>query len=147
LRPIHVNEATMNRFLVTFFLALFALSAAAPVAAARNFPPAAKRGELKAHEYPHYKIGKIVFRLSAGGKIFSEQNTIIMPVSLQRKTAQVMYLIDINGQLSALWLLTRDEAARIPLPKSSAAEKKKEEEAKKKLEEEERKKKEAAANG
>jgi hypothetical protein len=143
--PTHPVESTMNRFLATCFLALFALSAAMPASAERNFPPRAKRGELKAHQYPNYKIGKTVYRMSAGGRIYNEQNMIIMPVSLQRQTAQVIYLVDMNGQLSALWLLTRNEAAKYPLPKPSAADKKKAEEEKKRLEAEEKKKKEAAA--
>ncbi len=99
--------------------------AATSAIAERSFPPGAKRGELKAHEYPRYQIGKAIYRISAGGRIFNEQNMIIMPVSLQRQTAQVMYLIDMNGNLSALWLLTREEAARYPLPKSSATQKNK----------------------
>ena len=88
--------------------------------AERSFPPGAKRGELKAHEYPRYQVGKAIYRISAGGRIFNEQNMIIMPVSLQRQTAEVMYLIDMNGNLSTLWLLTKEEAANYPLSKSSA---------------------------
>lgn len=141
----------MRRFLTSCFVALLLLTAASAMAE-RSFPPAAKRGELKAHEYPRYQIGKAIYRISAGGRIFNEMNMIIMPVSLQKQKAQVMYLIDMNGNLSALWLLTQAEASKYPLPKPTAAERRQEEEARKKaeaekkrLEEEERKKKEAAA--
>jgi hypothetical protein len=140
------------RKLLTSCLVVVMMLAATPALAERMFPPAAKRGELKAHQYPHYRIGKTTYRISAGGRIFNEQNMIIMPVSLQRQTAQVVYLLDMNGQISKLWLLTREEASKYPLPKPTAAEKRQEEEARKKaeaekkrLEEEEKKKKEAAA--
>lgn len=143
----------MRRLLIPCFIALLTLGAAKTALAERGFPPAAKRGELKAHQYPHYRIGKTTYRISAGGRIFNEQNMIIMPVSLQRQTAQVMYQVDMNGQLSALWLLTRDEASKHALPRPTAAERRQEEEARKKAEEEkkrleeEEKKKAAAGKG
>ncbi|MGH8768785.1 MAG: hypothetical protein ACREVT_11500 [Burkholderiales bacterium] len=129
------------------------LIAAPSAALERMFPPNANRGELKAHQYPLYKIGSRSYRMSAGGRIFSQQNLIIMPVSLQQQTAQIMYAVDMNGQLSAIWLLTPAEAAKYKLSKLDEADKKKLEEEerkkreaadKKKLEEEERKKREAA---
>lgn len=106
----------------------------------RFFPPNASRGELKAHQYPLYKIGSRSYRISAGGRIFNQENRIIMPVSLQQQSAQIMYAVDINGQLSAIWLLTPEEAAKYKLSKLDEAEKRK-------LEEEERKKREAAESG
>lgn len=149
---IQSSEPTMRRLLISGFIALLTLGAANTALAERSFPPAAKRGELKAHQYPHYRIGKTTYRISAGGRIFNEQNMIIMPVSLQKQTAQVMYQVDMNGQLSALWLLTRAEASKHPLPKPTAAEKKQEEEARRKAEEEkkrleEEEKKKAAGQG
>ena len=84
--------------------------------------------------------------MSAGGRIFNQQNLIIMPVSLQQQTAQIMYAVDINGQLAAMWLLTPAEAKKYKLSKLDAAEKKKQEEERKKREEAEKKKKEAAGS-
>jgi len=37
-------------------------------------------------------------------------------VSLQTQKAPVMYTLDANGELSAIWLLTDTEAARYPAP-------------------------------
>ncbi|MGH8631956.1 MAG: hypothetical protein ACREU7_14510 [Burkholderiales bacterium] len=85
--------------------------------AARNFPQSAQRGELTAHQYPYYTIDKKTRRLAVGGKIYNHHNMIIMPVSLQAQKAQVMYSLDINGNLSAIWLLTAAEAAKYPKPK------------------------------
>jgi len=135
-------------------IVLLSLIAAPSAALDRLFPPNASRGELKAHQYPLYKIGKRTYRMSPGGRIFSQQNLIMMPASLQGQTGQIMYAVDINGQLSAIWLLTPEEAKKYKLSKVDAEEKRKleeekkkrEEEEKKKREEEEKKKKEAAGS-
>jgi hypothetical protein len=127
----------MHKVVAACAIVMSSLIAAPSAALDRMFPPSAYRGELKAHEYPHYKIGSRSYRMSPGGRIFNQQNLIIMPVSLQEQTAQIMYAVDINGQLSAIWLLTPEEAAKYKLSKLD-------EEEKKKLEEEEKKKQEAA---
>ncbi len=88
-----------------------------PAFSARNFPEKAKRGEIKSHSYPYVKIGDKTFRLAAGGRIFNQQNLVIMPASLQSQTAQIMYTTDMNGNLSRVWLLTAEEAARYPIKK------------------------------
>ncbi len=97
-------------------LALFAALSAGGVAA-REFPQNAKRDEIKAHQYPYYKIGSQTYRLAPGGKIFNQHNMIIMPASLQLQTADVMYQLDMNGDLGRVWLLTPEEARQIPKPK------------------------------
>jgi hypothetical protein len=94
-----------------------ALACATQAWAERNFPERAKRGELKAYEYPSMKIGDKVYRLAPGSRIVNQQNLIIMPASLQVQTAPVMYILDTSGDLSRIWLLTEDEAAQHPLPK------------------------------
>ena len=127
-------------------IVMLSLIAAPSAALDRFFPPNASRGELKAHQYPLYKIGNRTYRMSPGGRIFSPQNLIMMPASLQRQTGQIMYAIDINGQLSAIWILTPEEARKHKLSKVDAEEKRKLEEERKKREEEERKKKESAGS-
>jgi hypothetical protein len=94
-----------------------AMLLSAGVLAQRFFPQNAKRGELTAHQYPHYTIDNKTRRLAVGGKIYSHHNLIIMPVSLQAQKAEVMYALDINGELAAIWLLTAEEAGRYPKPK------------------------------
>ncbi len=88
-----------------------------PAISARNFPEKAVRGEMKSHRYPYMKIGDKTFRLAPGGRIFNQHNLIIMPVSLLSQTAQIMYTTDMNGDLSRVWLLTAEEAARLPIKK------------------------------
>ena len=86
----------------------------APAQAARNFPQDAQRGTLTAHKYPNYRIGAATYRLAPGGRIFNEQNLIIMPASLPNQKAEIMYRLDYQGYLSEIWLLTREEAVLNP---------------------------------
>jgi hypothetical protein len=105
----------MPRFALSALICLSALGYAAGAMADRAFPPHAQRGEMKAFAYPHMKIGDKTLRMAAGGRIYNEQNMIIMPASLQKQTAQIVYTVDINGQLGAVWLLTPEEVKKYPL--------------------------------
>jgi hypothetical protein len=66
----------------------------------------AKKAELN---YPFVKLGKQVVRLAVGGKIYNEQNLIIMPASAP-SSADVLYRLDINGEISQIWILTPEES-------------------------------------
>jgi len=105
----------MRKFLAHCLIALCAFSCAASVMAERNFPQDAKRGEMKAFQYPYMKIGGKKLHMSAGSRIYNEQNLIIMPSSLQKQTAQIMFSTDIGGEISEVWLLTAEEAKKLPL--------------------------------
>jgi len=98
-----------------FVLLLLSLLCVSAVEAARNFPQNAMRGTITEQQYPHYKIDSSTYRMSAGGRIYNQHNLIIMPVSFNGQ-AEVMYRLDISGDLSAIWLLTREEAAMHPKP-------------------------------
>lgn len=111
----------MRKLALCLLTSLLAFAVATPVLADRNFPPRAARGEMKAFQYPYVKIGSRTLRLSPGSRIFNEQNMIVMPVSVQAQKAQVMYSIDMNGDLDDLWLLTAQEARARPLPKAPPA--------------------------
>jgi hypothetical protein len=73
-------------------------------------PDNAVYGELKAFRYPEAKIGERVLRLSPGARVYDTRNLIIMPASMPPK-ASVRYRLDIQGQISQMWLLTKAEAA------------------------------------
>jgi len=90
-----------------------------PAEAVRDFPQQARRGTITSHQYPHYRIGSTTYRIAPGGRIYNEQNLIIMPASLPNGKAEVMYRLDMQGDLSAIWLLTREEAAVIAKPGTS----------------------------
>ena len=107
----------MKKVQLICFAVMLVLAGATQAIAERTFPEQAKRGDLKAYEYPSMKIGDNVYRLSPASRIFNQQNLIIMPASLQVQKAPVMYLLDMSGDLSRLWLLTGEEAARLPVSK------------------------------
>jgi hypothetical protein len=73
-------------------------------------PTNARYGELKALRYPQVLIGDKVLRLGPGAKIYDRQNLIIMPAAAPSQ-ASVLYRLDINGEISEMWLLTAEEAA------------------------------------
>jgi hypothetical protein len=107
----------VRRIALRFLVAMIAATSMSTAFSARNFPEKAVRGEIKSHSYPYVKIGARTLRLAPGGRIFNRQNLIIMPASLQSQTAQIMYTTDMNGDLSRVWLLTAEEAARYPIKK------------------------------
>jgi hypothetical protein len=106
-----------RRIALRFLVAVIAATSMSPAFSARNFPEKAIRGEMKSHNFPYVKTGDKTLRLAPGGRIFNQQNLIITPASLPSQTAQIMYTTDMNGDLSRVWLLTAEEAARYPIKK------------------------------
>ena len=107
----------MQKLLSALLAAVMAMVCALPAGAERNFPDQARRGDLKAYQYPAMQIGERIYRLAPGSRIYNQQNLIITPASLQTQTAPVMYMLDMGGELSRIWLLTRDEAEQHPPPR------------------------------
>ena len=107
----------MRKIQLACFAAMLVLAGVTQAFAERTFPAQATRGDLNAYAYPSMKIGDNIYRLAPGSRIFNQQNLIVMPASLQIQTAPVMYLLDMSGDLSRIWLLTSEEAARLPVSK------------------------------
>jgi len=85
-----------------------------------QLPADARYGEMKAFTYPEATIGKLSLRLSPGARIYNTQNLIVMPATVAAP-AQVLYKLDMQGQVSQMWLLTPEEAAaakKRPVPKT-----------------------------
>jgi len=80
--------------------------------AERNLPPDAKYVAKAQFNYPFVKLGKQVVRLSVGSKIYNEQNLIIMPNTAPSQAA-VVYKLDINGEISQIWILTPEESKAV----------------------------------
>jgi hypothetical protein len=116
-RPVIPEWTIMKKLLPACLGVLLAFAFTTTALAQRTFPDKARRGDLKAYEYPSMKIGSTVYRLTPGSRIFNRQNLIIMPASLRVQTAPVMYLLDMSGGLSRIWLLTEEEAASHPVPR------------------------------
>jgi hypothetical protein len=77
--------------------------------AQRSLPLDAKYAAKAQFNYPSVKVGKETLRLSVGSKIYNEQNLIIMP-NTAPSSAAVLYKVDINGEISQIWILTPEEA-------------------------------------
>jgi hypothetical protein len=81
----------------------------------RQLPRDASFGEMTRFAYPLVTIGKRTFRMAPGGKIYNQQNLIIMPAATPGR-ANVLFKLDTAGDLSGVWLLTAQEAARYRKP-------------------------------
>jgi hypothetical protein len=90
-------------------LVCLALFAAAAALAQRDLPHDGKYVAKAQFNYPFVKLGKAVVRLSVGSRIYNEQNMIIMPVSAPA-SADVLYRLDMNGEISQIWILTPEES-------------------------------------
>jgi hypothetical protein len=86
-------------------------SAVGPAWSARQLPAGARFGEIAAFQYPLVAIGKRTFRIAPGAKIYNQQNLIIMPAAMPGRGA-VLFKLDTAGEISGIWLLTAEEAAR-----------------------------------
>jgi hypothetical protein len=109
------GRATLGRVLrraraLAVALAVLAGLAVDPAFAARNLPNDARYGKLTEFAYPYAKIGGKVLHMSPGAKIYNQQNLIILPAAM-RAPANVLFKLDTTGQLSAIWILTAQEAA------------------------------------
>ena len=81
----------------------------------REFPASAKLGELTGggqQPFPLVQIGDKVLRLAPGGRIIDENNRTITHGLLPQQ-AFVLFVADMNGDLSRIYLLRPDELAKI----------------------------------
>ena len=88
------------------FLMLFALAADA----GRFLPQNVQVGQINGHNYPEVKIGKEIYRLAPGIRIYDTFNRIIVPTQLPQ-SAKIFYQIDPSGLLIQMWLPTPEEEA------------------------------------
>lgn len=84
----------------------------AAVAGARNFPPAALRGELVIGRMPEVTLNGKAMRTTPGFRLFGTDGRLLMAHQLAGQTLQVNYLIEPSTQwLHQAWILTPEEAA------------------------------------
>lgn len=96
-----------------FLLLLTFLAAAAPALAQRTLPPDAKRAEIGDQQMlPMVQIGNEVRRLAPGGIIFDAANRRITQGQLLPGT-DVVYVLDRNGDVLRIVILTPEEQARL----------------------------------
>ncbi|MBI2316547.1 MAG: hypothetical protein HYU75_05905 [Betaproteobacteria bacterium] len=78
----------------------------------REIPETAKRATIAHVADVVVNVDGREMRLAPGATIRNQRNLIIVPVLLPPEGAQAQYLLDRNGQISRVWLLTAEEAAR-----------------------------------
>lgn len=99
------------RFLISCVLATAALHAHA---FERPFPESAKRGVMTPDNYPRVVIDDKPRLLSAGARIWNQDNLIEMPASIRGEDIPVLYTEDNLGEINRIWMLTPDEVKRLP---------------------------------
>ena len=95
-----------------------ALATPAWAQAQRNFPAHALRGELLVLQPPAVSIDGKPARLAPGARIRDENNMLAMSGALAERRLVVHYTLEPNGMLLDVWVLTPQELARQPWPKT-----------------------------
>jgi hypothetical protein len=102
------------------YLALLPALLVAPVVAQTRNPPIpedSRRGVIRHVAEMAVIVDDKVMQLAAGAQIRNQQNLIIVPMAVPREGAWADYILNGDGQISRVWLLTPDEFAR-PKPAS-----------------------------
>lgn len=103
----------IQTFLLSCALALVTLKAQA---FDRPFPDTVKRGVMTPANYPAIIIDEKTRTLSAGARIWSQDNMIEMPSALRGTDFAVNYTESDTGDIDRIWILTADEAKKtLPL--------------------------------
>ena len=85
----------------------------------RNFPPNALRGELIVGELPEVAVNGVQGSLAPGARIRGQNNMLQMSGSLVGAKLLVHYTLDTAGQVKDIWILTPEEAAKRPWPRTT----------------------------
>ncbi len=98
-------------------LAFLVLLCCAPIASAqlRTIPMEAVLGELRHLEAMVVEIDGKPRSLSPGAQIRDPDNRLVIPASLMEKS-KVRYLVDPQGQVHRVWILSAAERAKLPPP-------------------------------
>jgi len=89
---------------------MVALTAVSHAQLPRQFPANARLGEMVGQQqlFPLIEIDKKAMRLAPGGRVIDENNRIILHAYLPQQ-AYVLYVVDMNGDLSRVFILRPDE--------------------------------------
>ena len=80
----------------------------------RQFPANGKLGEMvgQQHLFPLVQINDKVLRLAPGGRVIDENNRTLLHAYLP-KQAYVLFVEDMNGDLSRVYILRPDELEQL----------------------------------
>lgn len=120
----------LRRLFLAFCLIVTVLPALAQ-GVVRYIPPQAAVGPMSAISGNQVAIGDYTYRLAPGIQIRNTQNLIVLSDTLRSfsGTVTVRYLVDLNGDLFRVWMLTDAEINALdykslpaqPLPQPTAA--------------------------
>ena len=112
----------MFRCVVVALVAVLMLAGAMLPAFAqqRPFPAHALRGELLIQQPPEVTLNGQPARLAPGARIRGENNLLVLSGALAGQKLTVNYTIDTYGLLLNVWLLSAEERARQPWPRTAA---------------------------
>jgi hypothetical protein len=96
----------------TLLIILAALSLSFSAYAMRNFPTNAQTGELRGIQNGAAQVGDKIYRLTPATRIYDTNNLIVLPVSAPQ-SGRVAFVLDAQGFLSKIWVLTPQEAAQL----------------------------------
>jgi hypothetical protein len=99
-------------FLVLLLVAACAWSGSLQ-AQVRTIPEQAKGGEIRHVQDMVVSIGGVALRLAPGAQIRDGSNRLVVPTALP-PGAQVKYLLNDEGLVRQVWILTPAEAAKPP---------------------------------
>ncbi|HEX6092229.1 MAG TPA: hypothetical protein VFZ07_02690 [Dongiaceae bacterium] len=97
---------------------LLALTLPAGAQVQRNFTDQALRGEVTFGQPPEVTLNGKPARLAPGARVRDADNLIQMPATLAGRKAVVNYTLELEGQLLDVWILTAQEAAKAPWPRT-----------------------------
>ncbi len=103
-------------------LAALAWACALPAAAqmARRFPGSALRGEVVVTQPPEILLNRQPARLAPGARIRDQRNLLQVSGAAVNQRLVVNYTLDLNGQLLEVWVLSPEERAHRPWPRTPA---------------------------
>ena len=97
--------------LLRLLIASACLVSASAQAQLRSIPGEAKGGEIRHVQETIVLIDGVQMRLAPGVQIRDEWNRLMVPTALP-PGARVRYLLDSEGQVRQVWILTPQEAAK-----------------------------------
>ncbi len=83
----------------------------------RSLPPDTETGTIRHLGDMTVSINGNAMELAPGATIRAQNNLIIVPTALPPEGAAAEYLVDAKGQITRVWLVTPQEAARERPPK------------------------------
>ena len=95
---------------LTLAIGLFSSKLAAQTVQ-RQFPPAALRATLVVTQPPEVLLNRSPARLSPGARIRGTNNLLVLSGTLVGQELAVNYLLDPQGFVHQVWILTAEEAA------------------------------------